>query len=152
VGGDKFSVKPLSDEHKHGIFSLKLKSYKSLYAKLVRHCDQLPVLGFNSAKYDMNLIKSKLAAKLGMDTTQQAFVVKRNNSYSCISSESFKFLDVASFLAPGCSYDKFIKAYDCELTKRFFCYEYLSSVEKLDETSYPHMLLFSPSCRVVIFQ
>lgn len=38
----------------------------------------------------------------------------------CITNGKFKFLDVSNFVAPGFSYDKFIKAYEIEMHKSFF--------------------------------
>jgi hypothetical protein len=60
------------------------------------YCDQLPVLSFNFRKYDMNLIKSKLAAKLGMAESERAFVVKRSNTYGCLATDEFIFIDQLS--------------------------------------------------------
>ena len=40
-------------------------------------------------------------------------------------------------MAPGFSYDQFLKAYECEQTKGFFPYEWVDSLEKLEETSLP---------------
>jgi hypothetical protein len=92
----------------------------------------------------VNLIKSKLAGKLGLADEPKSFVVKRNNAYSCISSSQFRFLDICNFLAPGCSYAKFIEAYECQLQKGYMCYEYLDSPEKLQETCLPpHSAFYS---------
>jgi very-short-patch-repair endonuclease len=63
--------------------------------------------------------------------------VKRSNAYSCLATEEFRFLDVINFLAPGCNYDRFIKAYDCQATKGYFCYEYLDCIEKLQDRQLP---------------
>ena len=112
------------------------KSMKELSKKFQHYCHQLPVLGFNSAKYDLNLVKSKLAYHLNL-AEDDCFVIKQNSAYTCISTSQFKFLDIMNFLAPGCSYDKFLKAYQTESEKGFFCYEYFDSMEKLEETSLP---------------
>ena len=109
---------------------------KELSKKFQHYCHQLPVLGFNSAKYDLNLVKSKLAYHLNL-AEDDCFVIKQNSAYTCISTSQFKFLDIMNFLAPGCSYDKFLKAYQTESEKGFFCYEYFDSMEKLEETSLP---------------
>ena len=70
-----------------------------------------------SAKYDLNLIKQKLAKHLEMAKDEYGFVVKKANAYACISTEKFKFLDISHFLAPGTSYAGFLKAYRVEETK-----------------------------------
>ena len=41
--------------------------YKRLYTQFMNYCTQLPILGFNSSRYDLNLIKSKIGDILGDD-------------------------------------------------------------------------------------
>ena len=48
------------------------------------------------------------------------FVIKKLNTFMCVTTERLRFLDVLNFLAPGFSYDAFLKAYGCTLTKGFF--------------------------------
>ncbi|VDI68728.1 Hypothetical predicted protein [Mytilus galloprovincialis] len=111
---------------------------KSLYGQLEGYMTQIPVLGFNSGKYDINLIKQKLAMFLDMHVEEdRPFVVKKNNTYACISSKYYKFLDVMQFLAPGTSYAKFLKAYQVEEQKGFFPYEWFDDPEKLNHPELP---------------
>lgn len=65
--------------------------YQKLKDELDDYCRETIVLGFNSAKYDMNLIKSYLSKSLNMHTTGKKFTVKRNNSYACLANGTFKF-------------------------------------------------------------
>ena len=46
-------------------------------------------------------------------------------------------LILINYLAPGCSYNSFLKAYDTEQQKGHFPYEYIDSIEKLEETELP---------------
>ncbi|XP_031574896.1 uncharacterized protein LOC116308572 [Actinia tenebrosa] len=55
----------------------------------------------------------------------------------CLKTEHLKFLDVTNFLAPGFSYEKFLKAYECPQTKGFFPYEWMDSLDKLDYPALP---------------
>ena len=71
----------------------------------------------------------------GNDKTR--FVIKRQNTFMCISTEKLKFLDICNYLAPGFSYDKYLKAYGCELQKGQFPYEYMDDLRKLDEHVLP---------------
>lgn len=97
-----------------------------------------------SAKYDLNLIKQKLAKHLKMHEQEHGFVVKKSNAYACIMTEKLKFLDISHFLAPGTSYAGFLKAYRVEESKGFFPYEWLDDVSKLDHTQLPpHDAFFS---------
>ena len=112
------------------------KTMLSLRQALDEYCQQLPVLGFNSAKYDLNLIKAKLAKHLRLDQ-KNGFVIKRSQSYTCISTTHYKFLDITSYLAAGASYAKFLKAYGVREEKGFFPYEWFDSIEKLNCTTLP---------------
>ena len=108
---------------------------EDLKVKLEKYKQEVPVLGFNSAKYDLNLIKSEFAKVFGLHETKDYFVVKKSNQYLCISNTQFCFFDISHYLASGCSYAKFLKAYQAEEVKFFFPYEWFDSVDKLDSPS-----------------
>ena len=112
---------------------------KKIYGQFEGYMSQVPVIGFNSAKYDLNLIKRTVAKHLHIHDTKQTgiFVVKKNNAYACIATESLKFLDMSHFLAPGSSYAGFLKAFRVEQAKGYFCYDWFDSVEKLEYPSLP---------------
>ena len=65
------------------------------------------------------------------------FVIKRNNAFMCLPTPKVKFLDIVNYLAPGFSYDKYLKAYGCKITKGHFPYEYMDCLERLDDTALP---------------
>ena len=71
------------------------------------------------------------------------FVIKRNNHFMRIKTEMLRFLDIKNYIAPGFSYDKFIKAHDASQTKFFFPYEYVDSLEKLNHTLPNHEAFYS---------
>ena len=112
------------------------RSYKNLKRELELYCDIIPVLGFNSAKYDLNLIKRKLF-KFVDAFSGEASVIKKANSYICIQTDRFRFLDISNYLAPGCSYAQFLKAYEIDMSKSYMCYEWFSSIEQLSYPSLP---------------
>ena len=108
--------------------------------KIEEWCDQVPVLGFNSGTYDLNLIKKHFAEKLA-DTTNKVRVAKNGNKIMFLLTSGFRFLDIINYLGPGVSYDKWIKAYGCKTTKSWFPYEWFDKPEKLDYPGlpdYPH--------------
>ena len=70
------------------------------------------------------------------------FVIKRQNTFMCFSTDKLKFLDMVNFLAPGYSYDKYLKAYGCNLQKGHFPYEYMDDVRKLDDCVLPPQAAF----------
>ena len=51
----------------------------------------------------------------------------------CFTTKKLKFLDITSYLAPGFSYDKYLKAYGCELQEGHFPYEYMDGIGKLED-------------------
>ena len=71
------------------------------------------------------------------DDDETRFVIKRQNTFMCFSTKKVKFLDIINFLAPGYSYDKYLKAYGCELQKGHFPYEYMDGIGKLEDSALP---------------
>ena len=114
--------------------------YKILEKQLQAWLHQLPVIWFNSGKYDLNTIKRFFVPLLirNSDTEQAScFVIKRQNSFMCLSTDKLKFIDMVNYLAPGYSYDRYLKAYGCELEKGHFPYEYMDDLLKLDDRALP---------------
>ena len=95
---------------------------ENLLKKFEAYLKELTVLGFNSASYDLNLIKPLLIQEL---LGKINFVIKRANAYLCIETEKLRFLDIKNFLAPGFSYKKFLSAYGCHDKKFFFLMNFL---------------------------
>ena len=142
----------------------KDKRLKKLLGRFTDYCDTLPVIGFNSSNYDLNLMRPYLFPKLGLfakqteneDDSKQidaknhddplkwsfpfdsfAFNIKKASSYTTVKANSFKFLDILQFQAVGVSYSKFLKSFDVQENKSFFPYEWLDSVEKLNYSKLP---------------
>ena len=57
---------------------------------------------------------------------------ENGNKIMFILMNSFRFLDIMNYLGPGTSYEKWVKAYECETVKSWFPYEWLDTPEKLD--------------------
>ena len=120
-----------------------LKKLYSLLGSLYHYCRQVPVLGFNSARYDLNLVKSHLIPWLRADVDPEEGeesvdinVIKKGSAYTQIGARRFKFLDISNYLAGGVSYSAFLKAYKIEEAKSYFPYEWFDDVSKLD---FPHL-------------
>ena len=92
--------------------------------------NQVPVFGFNSGRYDINMIKEYFVKNLA--EISDVKVAKKENSYMFLSLPNFKFLDIKNYLAPGLSYDAWCRAYGCELQKLAFPYEWFDSFDKLN--------------------
>ena len=99
--------------------------------KIEEWCNQVPVLGFNSGTYDLNLIKKYFAERLA-DTTGKVRVAKNGNKIMFLLTCGFRFLDIINYLGPGTSYEKWVKAYECKTVKSWFPYEWFERPEKLD--------------------
>ena len=113
--------------------------YKTLENQLQVWLHQLPVVGFNSGRYDLNAIKKFFVPLL---IHNNAAVIKRQNTYMCLSTDQLKFVDICNYLAPGVSYDKYMKAYGCELQKGHFPYEYMDDLQKLEDRVLPPQSAF----------
>ena len=119
--------------------------YETLEKQLQVWLHQLPVIGFNSGRYDLNAIKKFFVPLLiHNNTTERAscFVIKRQNNFMCLSTDKLKFVDICNYLAPGVSYDKYLKAYGCVLGKGHFPYEYMDNLRKLDDQALPTQTAF----------
>ena len=119
--------------------------YKTLEKQLKAWLHQLPVLGFNSGRYDLNAIKKFFVPLLIHNNTAErasCFVIKRQNNFMCLSTDKLKFLDMVNFLAPGVSYAKYLTAYGCELGKGHFPYEYMDDLQKLEDRALPPQAAF----------
>ena len=92
--------------------------------------NKVPVFGFNSGRYDINMIKEYFVRDLAI--ISDVNVAKKENSYMFLSTPKFKFLDIKNYLAPGLSYDAWCRAYGCELQKLAFPYEWFGSFDKLN--------------------
>ena len=107
--------------------------------KIEEWCDQVPVTGFNSGTYDLNLIKKYFAERLA-DTTNKVRVAKNGNKIMFLLTSGFRFLDIINYLGPGTSYEKWVKAYECKTVKSWFPYEWFDRPEKLDYPGLPDYL------------
>ena len=71
------------------------------------------------------------------DDDETRFVIKRQNTLMCFSTKKLEFLGIINYLAPSVSYDKYLKAYGCELQKGHFPYEYMNCIGKLEDRALP---------------
>ena len=125
-----------SENEESGEENTKVHPLEKLQEKLELHLMELPVLGFNSGKYDINAAKNPFFVYL-VKHEQVKFVIKRNNNHMCLKTIHLKFFDITNYLAPGFSYEQFLKAYECTQTKGYFPHEWVDSLEKLNLPTLP---------------
>ena len=98
-------------------------------------CEQVPVIGFNSGKYDLHLIRKHFVSHLGKENG--VFAGEKQGRIMFLNTPSFKFLDVINYLSPGINYDKWVKTYGAKQTKSWLPYEWFDSADKLDHKGLP---------------
>ena len=94
-----------------------------LKQNLERYLNTLTVFGFNSGRYDLNLIKSYLIPYLINDKEAEPMVIKKANEFISFKFRDIQFLDVMKFFGGATSLDSFLKAYKASETNGFFPYE-----------------------------
>ena len=118
-----------------GVSSTHMKSLENLFKKFEDYCKELAVFGFNSAGYDIKLIKKYLFKELCKHRQQPNFTVKKAGKDPCIKTEHLKFMDILQFLAPGYNLKSFFKAFGVSEQKGFFPYDYFTHADQLDEAT-----------------
>ena len=118
-------------------FQIQKKQLIDLQESLERYCNVLPVFGFNSAKYDLNLIKSYLLPILVNERGIEPTVIKKANQFISFNFGNYQLLDIMNFLGGATSLDSFLKAYKTSKTKGFIPYEWFDHADKMQNTELP---------------
>ena len=97
------------DDEEVEMEAVKTNPYQRLIGQLLSWLHQLPVIGFNSGKYDLNVIKQFFVSYLlkpskhddnddGNDEEEEddetRFIIKRQNTFMCFSTKNLKYLDI----------------------------------------------------------
>ena len=115
----------------------KKNQFIDLQESLEGYCNVLPVFGFNSAKYDLNFIKSYLLPILVNERDIEPTVIKKANQFIPFKFGDIQLLDILNFLGGATSLDSFLKAYKTSETERFFPYEWFDHADKMQKTELP---------------
>ena len=108
-----------------------------LQEHLERYCNVLPVFGFNSAKYDINLIKSLLLPILINEMNMEPIVIKKANQFVSFKFGDVQLLDIMNFLGGATSLDSFPKTYKTAETEGFYPYEWFDCPQKMNNCVLP---------------
>ncbi len=131
----KYIFNLIIDRYKEDKYCSK-KTHVRFVKRLQDYLNQIPVLSFNGGKYDINLIKEYFFDQFSTDL-KDISTIKKGNNYMAIFTPSFKFLDIVNYLAAGTSYKNFLELFQCSESKPPFPYDYLTSLDVLNETSLP---------------
>ena len=116
------------------ILQTQKKELIDLQESLERYCNVLPVFGFNSAKYGLNLINSSLLPILVNERDIEPTVIKKANQFISFKFGVIQLLDIMNFLGGATSLDTFLNAHRTSETKRFFPYEWFDHPNKMQKT------------------
>ena len=71
--------------------------------------NHVPVIGFNSSKYDLYMVKEYFVKEMSYDKddkcNEDMFAA---NDYMFLTTSKFKFLDVKNYIEDGISYDAWL--------------------------------------------
>ena len=110
-----------------------------LQEHLERFCNVFPVFGFNSAKYDINSIKSYLLPILINERKMEPTVTKNKKAIQFVSFifGDVQLLDIKNFLGGATSLDSFLKAYKTSKCKDFSPCEWFDCPQKMNNSELP---------------
>ena len=135
------------DDMSTQFLGVQKKQLIDLKQHLERYVNTLPVFGFNSGRYDLNLINSYLIPYLICDKDIEPTVIKKANDFISFKFGDVQFLDIMKFLGGATTLVSFLKAYKASETKGFFPYEWFDSPDKLDYTESPSYEAFFSKLR-----
>ena len=113
----------VEEEKEKDLFTQFLQMQKNhiidLQEHFERYCNVLPVFGFNSAKYDINLIKSYLLPIVVNDRDIEPTVIKKANQLLSFKFGDIQLLDFMIFRGGATSLDSILKTYKTKETRGF---------------------------------
>ena len=135
---DDFTVQEEEKDLSTQILQMQKNQLIDLQEHFERYCNVLPVFGFNSAKYDINLIKSFFLLPTFVNERDiEPTVIKKANQFVSFKFGDIQLLDIMNFFGGATSLDSFLKAYRTKETKGFFPYEWFVCPEKLTHKELP---------------
>ena len=118
---------------------------------LDNYCNVFDVFGFNSAKYDIKLLKSYLLPLLRNERDFEPIVIKTPNQFVSFNFGGGLLLDILSFLGGATRLDFFMEVSKTSETKCFFFHMNGSMIQK--SSTMLNCLLTKPplaSCATII--
>ena len=100
-------------------YKWELKTLSNLIQDFESYYSTVPVFGFNSSRYDLNLIKEYLLSHLLLEKNVVPKVIRQGNKYIGLNFLGLQFLDILNFLGGTSSLASFLKAYGASEEKGF---------------------------------
>ena len=108
----------------------ELKMLSKLRQDFENYYSTIPVFGFNSSRYDLNLIKEYLLHHLLIEKNVVPKVIRTGNKYIGMNFLGLQFLDILNFLGGATTLDNFLKAYGASGEKGFSLMSGLTVLKK----------------------
>ena len=102
-----------------------------------RYRNVLPVFGFNSAKVDINLIRSYFLPIPVNERDVEPTVLKKASQFVFFKFGDFQFFDIMNILGGATSPDSFLKAYKTKELQGFLNYECFDCSQKMNNKEFP---------------
>ena len=108
----KTKVSRMREKQTHPLTFSEFKKNQliDLIQHLERYTNTLPVFGFNSGRYDINLIKSYLITYLINENEIEPSVILKANEFISFKFGDVQLLDIMKFSAGATTLDSFLKA------------------------------------------
>jgi hypothetical protein len=87
--------------------------HSKLYLEFVKWLDIIPLIGYNSARFDLGLIRSQLFPHAIRSGDAPSAIIKKNASYTAVFFKKFILLDCLQFVGPM-SLASFLKSWKVE--------------------------------------
>ena len=102
---------------------IQKKQLRDLQKHFERYCHTLPVFGFKSARYDINIIYSYLLPILVTERDIESIVIKKTNQFVSFNFGKVHLLNILNLLGGATNLDSFLKAYKASETKGLIPHE-----------------------------
>ena len=128
------------------------KKVKAFESKLKSYIVQISVVGFNSQKYDIPLIRPYLPSSIAEHDCTPNLMSKKMGGYMVISSKRLIFLDILNYLVASTSLRALYNSYRVSTPKGSFPYAWFDTLDKLEATELPpieefHSILMDSSIK-----
>ena len=138
--------------------------YSQTLKSLISEATKIPILGFNSGKYDLTFVINAMRNRTGTvhrpssDATgllaqpqknklKLGKVIPKGSGYMSTEIGKYVFLDARMYVPPNVSLDKFGKMFKAKVEKGLFPYDWFDCLEKMNNTEFPPIEAFANKMR-----